>query len=73
MPTIIYQITFTHLDGSLEIQEHTVEAQAWESYRTFIEPDSFDIYAAIKLSAYNRNLQSEHILAETHFRPLING
>lgn len=67
MPSIIYQITFTHLDGSLEIQEHTVEAQAWESYRTFIEPDSFDIYTALKLSTYDWNTREEHVLIETRF------
>lgn len=64
---ITYHIYFFHIDGEKEEQIYTSSETAWKVFRTFIEPDSFDIYQSIKLVEYNHKEEQEYPLANVVF------
>lgn len=49
MPTITYIIHFVHCDKTaIEEQHYTSVESAWEAFRFFVEPDSFDMRRSAK-------------------------
>jgi len=61
-------LRFTHYDSSkIEEQEHTTAAAAWEAFRCFAEPDSFEIYSRIELVEHNWEEKQEYPLAQMTF------
>lgn len=68
MPEITYFLRFTHCDSSeIETQEHTNAADAWNAFRLFAEPDSFEIYSRIELVEYNWAEKQGYPLAQLTF------
>ena len=68
MPETTFILRFTHCDSSeIEEQEHTTADTAWEAFRLFAEPDSFEIYSRIELVEYNRVEDQEYPLAQLTF------
>lgn len=68
MPESTYILRFTHYDSSeIEEQEHTTDEAAWEAFRAFAEPDSFEIYSRVELVEYNWREQLEYPLAQMTF------
>lgn len=59
---------FTHYDSSeIETQAHINAADAWNAFRLFVEPDSFEIYSRIELVEYNWTEKQEYPLAQLTF------
>lgn len=71
MPNITYFIRFTrynnHTSVPYEEQEHLNAEAAWEAFRRFAEPDSFEIYSRVELVEYNREEEQEYPLAQLTF------
>ena len=58
-------LRFTHYDSSeIEEQEHTTAESAWDAFRTFAEPGSFEIYSRVE---YNWEEKQEYPLAQMTF------
>ena len=68
MPESTFILRFTHYDSSeIEEQEHTTAEAAWEAFRAFAEPDSFEIYSRVDLVEYNWQEGQEYPLAQMTF------
>ena len=68
MPESTFILRFTHYDSSeIEEQEHTTVTAAWEAFRCFAEPDSFEIYSWIELVEHNWEEKQEYPLAQMTF------
>ena len=68
MERYTYEITFTRLDGQPdEIQQHTSEELARESFRLFDEPDSADLYSRIELTRHDWDTGADEILDTLKF------
>lgn len=68
MTDTIFILRFTHYRGSeIEEQEHTTSEAAWEAFRLFALPDSFEIYSRVELVEYNPQEQQEYPLAQLTF------
>ena len=68
MPEITYFLRFTHYDSyEIETQAHINAADAWNAFRLFVEPDSFEIYSRIELVEYNWTEKQEYSLAQLTF------
>ena len=68
MPESTFILRFTHYDSSeIEEQEHTTAAAAWEAFRCFAEPDSFEIYTRIELTEVNFEEHQDYPLAALEF------
>ena len=68
MPTISYRITFHHTDTSTPEEQWFNDAHsAWEAFRLFAEPDSFEIYTRVDLTEVNFQEQQDYPLAPVEF------
>lgn len=68
MPTITYIIRFVHCDKTaIEEQHYTNVESAWEAFRFFVEPDSFDIYSRVELIERNWEEDQDYPLAQVSF------
>ena len=68
MPESTFILRFTHYDSSeIEEQEHTSSSDAWEAFRAFAEPDSFEIYSRIELVEHNWEEEQEYPLVQMTF------
>lgn len=68
MPESTFIIRFTHyISSEIEEQEHATADTAWEAFRLFAEPDSFEIYSRVELIEYNRKEHQEYPLAQLTF------
>ena len=68
MPTISYRITFYPKGGGArEEQWHTDAHEAWETFRLFAEPDSFEMYYRVELTEVNFEEQQDYPLATLEF------
>lgn len=68
MPEIKYFIRLTHYDtGKCEEQEHQTAEAAWEAFRLFAEPASFEIYSRVELVEYNCEESTQYPLAQLTF------
>ena len=68
MERYTYEITFTRLDGQPdEIQQHTSEELARESFRLFDEPDSAELYSCIELTRHDWETGADEILDTLKF------
>ena len=68
MERYTYEITFTRLDGQPdEIQQHTSEELARESFRLFNEPDSAELYSRIELTRHDWETGADEILDTLKF------
>ena len=68
MPTTSYRITFHHKDDSTpEEQWFNDSHSAWEAFRLFAEPDSFEIYTRVDLTKVNWEEHQEYPLAALEF------
>lgn len=68
MPTTSYRITFHHKDDSTPEEQWFNDAHsAWQAFRLFAEPDSFEIYTRIDLTEVNWEGHQDHPLAVMEF------
>ena len=68
MERYTYEITFTRLDGQPdEIQQHTREELARESFRLFDEPDSAEMYSRICLTRHDWETGADETLETLNF------
>lgn len=68
MPTVTYIIRFVHCDkDEIEEQHHTDAKFAWEAFRLFVEPESFDIYSRVELIERNWEEHQDYPLAQVSF------
>ena len=70
MPGITYTIRFHRRDrrGCIpEEQEYIVLADAWESFRLFVEPDSAEMYTRIELVSFDWETREVHPIASMDF------
>ena len=68
MPEITYFLRFTHYDtGECEEQEHLTAEAAWQAFRLFAEPASFEIYRRVELVEYSYAEHEEYPLAQLTF------
>ena len=68
MPTISYRLCFYHKDGTpTEEQCHNDAHAAWEAFRLFAEPDSFEMYTRIDLTEVNWEEHQDYPLAALEF------
>ena len=68
MPTISYRITFHRKDGNTpEEQWFNSAHSAWEAFRLFAEPDSFEIYTRVELTEVNFEEHQDYPLAALEF------
>ena len=68
MPTTSYRITFHHKDDSTPEEQWFNDAHsAWQAFRLFAEPDSFEIYPRIDLTEVNWEGHQDHPLAVMEF------
>lgn len=68
MPESTFIIRFNHyLSSEIEEQEHTTAGTAWEAFRLFAEPNSFEIYSRVELVEYNWKEHQEYPLAQLTF------
>ena len=68
MPAIGYQIKFYHKDASTPEEQWFNNAHdAWEAFRLFAEPDSFEIYTRIELTEVNFEEHQDYPLAALEF------
>jgi hypothetical protein len=68
MPSISYRITFCRKDGGArEEQWHTDARAAWEAFRLFAKPDSFEMYCRVELTEVNFEEHQDYPLAALEF------
>lgn len=68
MPTISYRITFHQKETGTPKEQWFTEAHtAWEAFRLFTEPDSFEIYSRIELTEVNFEERQDYPLAALAF------
>ena len=68
MKTISYRITFRHKDASAPEEQWFGDAHsAWEAFRLFAEPDSFEIYTRLDLTEVNWEEHQDYPLAALEF------
>ena len=68
MTETTFILRFAHYDGSgIEEQEHTTAVAAWEAFRLFAEPASFEMYSRVELVEYNWQEHQEYPLAQLTF------
>lgn len=68
MPDTIFILRIAHYRSSqIEEREHTTSEAAWEAFRLFATPDSFEIYSRVELVEYFPQEQQEYPLAQLTF------
>lgn len=71
LPEKTYLIRLTHRDSfEIEEQEHTHEADGWEMFRMFAEPDCAEMYTRVELTEFNWKTRKETLMAAMDFAAL---
>ena len=73
LPPITYEITFRHLDGSVDQQDFINADAAWEAFRLFAEPRSDELYRCIALTEINWETHFNTILCVLGFKDTFRG
>lgn len=64
-------VRFVHRENHTSVpykeQEYTTAEAAWEAFRLFAAPDSFEIYSQVELVRYSREKEEEYPLAQLIF------